>query len=101
VPRAFPFIPGYEHYGIRRHSFRDYLIFHRIEDRRISIVPVVHGARDHEALLVPEENSWFPRRAGPVAGGSRYTQPRSIDLEEQLRVLVIDINMLTVQDAHG
>ena len=27
MPRAFPFVPRYEHYGIRRYVYRDYLIF--------------------------------------------------------------------------
>src|SRR5271154_4188623 len=55
MPRAFPLVPRYEHHGIRRRPFRDYLIFYRIEDHRISIVHILHGARDYEALLFPEE----------------------------------------------
>ena len=55
MPRAFPLIPRYEHHGIRRRPFRDYLIFYRIDDDRISIVRIVHGARDYEALLFPDE----------------------------------------------
>ena len=51
MPRAFPLVPRYEHHGIRRRPFRDYLIFYRIDDDRISIVHVMHGARDYEALL--------------------------------------------------
>ena len=54
IPRAFPLIPRYEHHGIRRRPFRDYVIFRRIEDHRISIVPILHGARDYEVLLFPE-----------------------------------------------
>jgi plasmid stabilization system protein ParE len=55
MPRVFPLIPRYEHYGIRRRPYRDYLILYRIEDIRISIVRILHGARDYEALLFPEE----------------------------------------------
>jgi plasmid stabilization system protein ParE len=54
MPRAFPLLPRYEHYGIRRRPYRNYLIFYRVENDRISIIHIVHGARDHEALLFPE-----------------------------------------------
>jgi toxin ParE1/3/4 len=54
MPRAFPLVPRYERHAIRRCPFRDYLIFYRIEDDRISIVHILHGARDYEALLFPE-----------------------------------------------
>jgi toxin ParE1/3/4 len=47
-------VPGYEHHGIRRCPFRDYLIFYRIEDERIDIVHILHDARDYEPLLFPE-----------------------------------------------
>lgn len=52
MPRAFPLVPRYEHHGIRRRPYRDYLIFYRIEEDRIVIVHIMHGARDYEALLV-------------------------------------------------
>lgn len=55
MPRAFPLIPRYEHHGIRRRPFGNYLIFYRIEDDRVSVVHILHGARDYEALLFPEE----------------------------------------------
>jgi toxin ParE1/3/4 len=54
MPRAFPLVPRYEHHGIRRRPHRDYLIFYRIEDQRISIIRILHGARDYEALLFRE-----------------------------------------------
>jgi toxin ParE1/3/4 len=53
APCAFPFIPRYQHLGIRRRRFRDYLIFYRIDDERLYIVRVLHGARDYEAVLFP------------------------------------------------
>jgi toxin ParE1/3/4 len=55
MPRAFPLVPRYEHHGIRRRRFGNYLIFYRIEDNRVSIVHIMHGARDYEALLFPQE----------------------------------------------
>ena len=54
-PMAFPLVDGFARQGLRRRVFGDYLIFYRIEDRGISIVRIVHGARDYEALLFPEE----------------------------------------------
>ena len=50
MPRAFPLVPA-----MSRRPFRDYPIFYRVEDDRIVIVHVLHGARDYEALLFPEQ----------------------------------------------
>jgi toxin ParE1/3/4 len=54
LPRAFPLVPRYERYGIRRRTAGNYLIFYRIEDEKIFIVHITHGARDYEALLFPQ-----------------------------------------------
>jgi toxin ParE1/3/4 len=54
LPRASPLVPRYEHHGIRRRPFRDYLIFYRIEDDQVSIVHILHGAQDYEPLLFPD-----------------------------------------------
>jgi toxin ParE1/3/4 len=54
MPHAFRLIPRYEQHGIRRRPFRDYLIFHRVEADRISIVHILPEARDYETLLFPE-----------------------------------------------
>jgi plasmid stabilization system protein ParE len=55
MPRTFPLVPRYEHHGIRRRPFGEYLIFYRVEEDRVAIVHILHGARDYEALLFPEE----------------------------------------------
>ncbi len=55
MPRAFPLVPRYEHHGIRRRPHGNYLIFYRVEDDRVSIVHILHGARDYDALLFPVE----------------------------------------------
>jgi plasmid stabilization system protein ParE len=55
MPLAWPLIPRYAHHGIRRRPFRDYLIFYRIDEDGISIVRILHGARDYETLLFLEE----------------------------------------------
>jgi plasmid stabilization system protein ParE len=54
MPRAYPMVPRFERYGIRRRPHGNYLIFYRIEDDRIVIVHVLHAAREHEALLFPQ-----------------------------------------------
>ena len=53
MPRAFPLVPRYEHHGIRRRPYGNYLIFYRVDEARISIIRILHGARDYEALLFP------------------------------------------------
>ena len=55
MPRAFPLIPRYEHYGVRRRPYGNYLIFDRVEDDRLTVLHVLHGARDYERLLFPDE----------------------------------------------
>jgi toxin ParE1/3/4 len=54
APRAYPLVPRYEHFGVRRRSYRDYLIFYRITADRIEVLHVLHGARDYELILFPE-----------------------------------------------
>ena len=51
IPRAFPLVPRYEHHGIRRYPYRDYLIFYRIHDDILEVIHILHGARDYESLL--------------------------------------------------
>jgi len=52
MPRAFPLIPRYEHHGIRRRSYRGYLIFYRANADTVEILHIFYGARDYEALLL-------------------------------------------------
>jgi len=51
MPRAFPLVRRFEHLGIRRRPYRDYLIFYRIEDGRVVVVHILHGARDDDAMF--------------------------------------------------
>lgn len=55
TPYRYPFAPRYEHADIRRCPYRDYLIFYRVGRDSIEILHVVHGARDYERLLFPDE----------------------------------------------
>jgi toxin ParE1/3/4 len=54
-PFAFPLISRHEHSGIRRRVFRKYLIFYVVEADTVSVVHILHGAQDYEALLFPDE----------------------------------------------
>jgi addiction module RelE/StbE family toxin len=55
MPRAFPLIPRYEHHGIRRCVHKDYLIFYRVLEDLVEIIHILHGARNYEVLLFPDE----------------------------------------------
>jgi toxin ParE1/3/4 len=52
MPLAFPLVPRYEHYGIRRLPYRDYLIFYRLKGDSLEVIHIVHGARNYESLLL-------------------------------------------------
>lgn len=51
---AFPLVPRYESFGIRRRVYRDYLIFYRVDADTVFIVHILHGAQDYEAFLFPD-----------------------------------------------
>lgn len=54
APRAYPLVPRYEQFDIRRRPSGNFLIFYRVGPERIEVVHVLHGARDYEPLLFPE-----------------------------------------------
>ncbi|MBV9427987.1 MAG: type II toxin-antitoxin system RelE/ParE family toxin [Bradyrhizobiaceae bacterium] len=54
-PRHYSRVPRYEHLGIRRRVYRNYLIFYRIFADRIEILHVLHGAREYKSILFPEQ----------------------------------------------
>lgn len=54
APRGYKLVPRYEHLGIRRRPFGNYLIFDRVGPDIIEVVHILHGARDYEPLLFPE-----------------------------------------------
>lgn len=53
-PFAFPLVDRFQRSGIRRKSYRDYLILYVPTDISMNIVRILHGARDYSALLDPE-----------------------------------------------
>lgn len=54
MPEAWPIVPRYEHHRIRRRVHGRYLIFYLKGDDRITILHVLNGAMDVEAILFPE-----------------------------------------------
>lgn len=54
MPQAFPVVPRYQHLDIRRRVHGRYLIFYRIQDDRVTILHILNGAMDVEALLFPQ-----------------------------------------------
>lgn len=54
-PRAYPLIPGREASGIRRCAHRGYLIFYRVTPELVEVIHVLHGARDVDTILFPDD----------------------------------------------
>ncbi len=55
APEGFPLVGRYRHLNVRRRVHGNYLIFYRIEAERVAIIHVLHGARDYDTLLFPDE----------------------------------------------
>lgn len=53
-PNGLALVPRYEHHGIRRRVHGNYLIFYRVENAKVIIVHVLHGATDYGAILLGE-----------------------------------------------
>lgn len=50
-PNRFPLVPRYEAMGVRRRVFGNYALFYRTEASRVTVLHILHGARDYEAIL--------------------------------------------------
>jgi plasmid stabilization system protein ParE len=50
-PERFPFVPRYERQRVRHRVHGNYLIFYRVETKRVVILHMLHGAMDHSELL--------------------------------------------------
>ncbi len=55
MPRAYPLLPNRENSGVRRRVHGAYLIFYRIGEDAVEVLHILHGARDYERILFPEE----------------------------------------------
>ncbi len=54
LSEGFPLVRRFAHLGIRRRLYGNYLIFYRIETQQITVIHILHGARDYEVLLSSE-----------------------------------------------
>ena len=50
-PERFALVRRYERLGIRHRVCGNYLLFYRVEDVRVVVLRVLHGARDYQHLL--------------------------------------------------
>ena len=51
MPRAFPLVPRYEHYGIRRRSYHGYGILYAVRSDRIVVYRFLGPGQDHDRAL--------------------------------------------------
>jgi len=55
MPRRFQIVPGHERAQVRRRPHGDYLILYHVLNDTIEVLHVIHGARDYQRLLGPED----------------------------------------------
>lgn len=53
---AYPLVLRRPALGIRRRAYGNYLIFYRVTDSAVQILHILHGARNHETILFPDDN---------------------------------------------
>ncbi len=56
-PKRFQLVPRHESSDVRRRVHAPYLIFYRVDEGQVTILRVLHGARDYEALIFPEDGA--------------------------------------------
>ena len=54
MPKAYPLVPRYKRFGIRRRVYGEYLIFYRVGKETVEVLHVIQGAQDYEAMLFPK-----------------------------------------------
>jgi plasmid stabilization system protein ParE len=52
-PDAFPLLPRYQQFGVRRRIHGNYLIFYAVDGADIFVLHVLNGAMDYESILFP------------------------------------------------
>ena len=53
-PSGFSLVPRYERHSIRRRVHGDYLIFYRIDNEKVVIIHILHGATEYGTILFGE-----------------------------------------------
>jgi toxin ParE1/3/4 len=66
APRAYPLVPRYEHAGIRRRRYGDYLIFYRIGVDTIDIVHILQVPETTSRSYFPRDSELLPCRHHPL-----------------------------------
>ncbi len=51
MPEAFPVVPRFAHHAIRRKVHGSYLIFYVVTGDTVTVLRILHGARDYDDLL--------------------------------------------------
>jgi toxin ParE1/3/4 len=55
APLAYPLVPRAENRKLRRKRHRRYLIFYVAAESGVEIIRILHGARDYERVLFPDD----------------------------------------------
>ena len=55
TPFTHSLLPGREATRLRRAVHGNYLIFYRIDPDHVVIIRVIHGARDYDTILFPDD----------------------------------------------
>lgn len=55
-PFAYPFVEHHRTDGIRRRVHGNYLIFYRVEEGKVEILHILHGARDYERIIFADDD---------------------------------------------
>ena len=54
TPEGFQCVRRYARQNVRRRVHGAYLIFYRVEESKVTVLHILHGAQDYETLLFPE-----------------------------------------------
>lgn len=55
MPYRFQLVPRYEHSGVRRRVFGNYLIFYSVGAEAVEILHILYGSMDYEHMLFPDD----------------------------------------------
>ena len=54
-PERFQLVDRLRSHNLRRRIHGAHIVFYRIEEARVTILRILHGARDYEPLLFPKD----------------------------------------------
>jgi toxin ParE1/3/4 len=56
-PEAWPLVPRYQAQGVRRKVHGNYLIFFTLTKSYVTVIHILHGARDYESLPLSDPST--------------------------------------------